>query len=138
MLDGEFEKYDIDERIRRITDDYFKGQQNQVRFGAIRAKSDLFFVGKTPGDAGPIPKMSELVGKSSSKTSLDFWVWPKTVAREDGIEMRRMIQMIDDTIRKKKAGTVTGKIQFQRTADTVLDENSFRSKITQNTNYCTQ
>ena len=28
MLDADFEKYDIDERIRRITEDYFKGKKN--------------------------------------------------------------------------------------------------------------
>ena len=27
MLDGEFESYDIDERIRRIADDFFKGKK---------------------------------------------------------------------------------------------------------------
>ena len=99
----------------------------KVRKGdfTLKFKIILIIVGKTPGDAGPIPKMSNLIEKSKSRSSLDFWVWPKTVARDDGIEMRRMIQLIDDTIRKKKAGTVTGKTLLRSITDTVLNENSF-------------
>ena len=37
----------------------------------------------------------------------DFWQWPG-IPRSDGIQMREMINDIDETIRKTKAGTLTG------------------------------
>ena len=66
------------------------------------------FSGKTPGAAGPVPKMNELVNRTVSQNRDEFWVFGKSVARMDGIEMRKMIQMIDETIRMTKMGTVTG------------------------------
>ena len=88
MLDGEFESYDIDERIRRIAKEFFRD--------------------KTPGAAGPVPKMNELVNRTLASNKDEFWVFGNTVSRIDGIEMRRMIQMIDETIRMTKMGTMTG------------------------------
>ena len=53
--------------------------------------------------------MNELVNRSLKTNKEEFWIFAKTVARADGIEMRKMIQMIDETIRMTKMGTVTRK-----------------------------
>ena len=77
-------------------------------------KNNYFHIGKTPGSAGPIPKMDELIQRSKTMNNKwEFWTFPG-IARGDGIEMRNMIQMIDETIRKKKAGTVTGFLGYFR------------------------
>lgn len=52
--------------------------------------------------------MNELVNRTAAQNKDEFWVFGKSVSRVDGIEMRGMIQMIDETIRMTKMGTVTG------------------------------
>ena len=52
--------------------------------------------------------MNELVNRTSATNKDEFWVFGNSVSRIDGIEMRKMIQMIDETIRMTKMGTVTG------------------------------
>ena len=87
MLNAEFEKYDIDERIRRIAADYFRD--------------------KVPGCAGPIPDMSRLKERETWRSKAEFEDWPGR-PRLDGLRMREMIELIDEALRKTKAGTVTG------------------------------
>ena len=78
----------------------------------------MFCVGKTPGAAGQLPNMSELKHQKEHGNKWDFYQWPG-IPRMDGIEMRKMINDIDETIRMKKAGTCTGKWAYKMFQGTV-------------------
>ena len=108
MLDSEFEKYDIDERIRRIADDYFRD--------------------KTPGCVGQIPDMSRLKERENWPGKEEFEPdWPGR-PRPDGLRMREMIKMIDEALRKTKAGTVTGSYKHKIFVEQKKVEKDFRDR----------
>ena len=107
MLDSEFEKYDIDERIRRIASDYFQG--------------------KTPGSAGPIPSLENLKERETWTSRWDFEEWFGR-PRPDGLRMRAIIEHIDEALRKTKAGTVTGSYKQQMFFQQRKVEQDFRER----------
>ena len=107
MLDSEFEKYDIDERIRRIASDFFHD--------------------KTPGSAGPIPDMGNLRERETWKSRWDFEEWFGR-PRPDGLRMRGIIEHIDEALRKTKAGTVTGSYKHNMFVQQKRVELDFRER----------
>ena len=107
MLNADFEKYDIDERIRRIADDYFHG--------------------KTPGNAGAIPDMSRLKERETWNSKSEFEEWPGR-PRLDGLRMREMIELIDDALRKSKSGTVTGSYKHRMFVQQKKVERDFQER----------
>ena len=107
MLDSEFEKYDIEERIRRIASDYFRD--------------------KTPGSAGQIPDMARLKERETWRGKDEFEDWPGR-PRMDGLRMREMIELIDEALRKTKAGTVTGSYKHKIFVQQRKVEKDFRDR----------
>ena len=85
----DFEKIDLEGRIQRILEDFF----NQ----------------RTPGTITDIPGFEQILSPGNAKSWIEneFYDGPG-MPRKDSFSMRRLISEIDETIKMRKAGSITG------------------------------